>query len=174
MQASELKRKIREIPDFPRNGVVFYDLSTLFRDGAAFRAVIERMVERFQGDAIDALAAIEARGFLLASAMAYRLQLGMILVRKAGKLPSDTESEHYDLEYGTGCIEIHRDAVVVGQRIVIVDDLLATGGTASAAARLIGRLGGRVEGYAFLVELGALGGRGRLGGGNVFSLVHYP
>ena len=173
MLASELKKSIREIPDFPKPGINYYDVSTLFRDGRAFRGAVDRLIERYRGDRIDALAGIEARGFILAAAMAYALEVGLVLVRKKGKLPHETESESYSLEYGEAQIEVHRDAVKPGQRIVIVDDLLATGGTASASARIIERLGGRVEGFAFMVELGFLEGRRALGPASVFSLLQY-
>lgn len=173
MLVAELKKAIREVPDFPRQGITFYDLSTLFRDGAAFQSAIERMVARFQGQPIDALAGVEARGFVIAASMAYALRTGLILVRKVGRLPAETERESYTLEYGEAQIEIHRDAVQEGQRIVVVDDLLATGGTAAAVGRLVARLGGRLEGYAFLVELGFLKGREQLGRSDVFSLLHY-
>jgi adenine phosphoribosyltransferase len=173
LSAHELKQTIRRVPDFPRPGIEFYDVATLFRDATAFRSVIERMVARFRDRPPDALAGIEARGFVLASAMAYGLGLGLVLVRKFGKLPGSTAGESYELEYGQAHIEVQRDAVVAGQRIVIVDDVLATGGTAAAAARLIERLGGSVAGHAFMVELAALGGRQRLEPADIFSLIHY-
>lgn len=173
MRVADLKKTIREVPDFPRPGINFYDLSTLFRDAEAFQTAIEVMVERYKGDRIDALAGIESRGFIVASAMAHRLGIGMIMVRKAGKLPAATEDEAYELEYGTARLEIHRDAVEAGNRVVVVDDLLATGGTAGAAGRMIERLGGRVEGYGFMVELGFLDGRKELGSDGVFSLITY-
>ena len=173
MQASDLKRIIREIPDFPKPGINFYDLTPLFRDARAFAAVVDRLVERYRGVRIDAIAGVESRGFLLAGAVARGLDLGVVLVRKAGKLPGKTEAEPYALEYGTGQVEVHRDAVSPGERVLVLDDLLATGGTAGAAGRLVERLGGVVEGYAFLVELSCLSGRGRLGDANVFSLIHY-
>jgi adenine phosphoribosyltransferase len=173
MLVSDLKKTIREVPDFPKPGINFYDVSTLFRDAEAYRSAVERMVARFQGQPIDALAGIEARGFVLAAAMAYELGLGLVLVRKTGKLPAETEGESYQLEYGEARIEVHRDAVQPGQRVVVVDDLLATGGTAAATGRLVERLEGRLEGYAFLVELGFLRGRAKLGDSAVFSLLHY-
>jgi len=173
MRAAELKRAIREIPDFPKPGINFYDVSTLFRDARAFRSAVETMVERFNGERIDALAGIEARGFVLASAMAYQMGVGLILVRKQGKLPAATEAESYELEYGNGHLEVHRDAVSEGQRVVIVDDLLATGGTAAAAGRILRRLGADVQGYGFMVELKFLRGREALGADGVFSLVQY-
>jgi adenine phosphoribosyltransferase len=173
MLLADLKKTIREVPDYPKPGILFYDLSTLFRDADAFGSAIDRMAERFKGQQIDALAGIESRGFILAAAMAYRLKLGLIMIRKAGKLPHDTESHDYALEYGEATIEIHRDAVEPGQRVAIIDDLLATGGTAAAAAKLIERLGGKLEGFGFLVELDFLSGRELLDGANVFSLLHY-
>ncbi len=173
MRAAELKKAIREIPDFPKPGINFYDLSTLFLDRAAMKVTVDRMAERFRGDRIDALAAIEARGFVLGGALADRLGTGLIMLRKQGKLPGETEGESYTLEYGEAQIEVHRDAVTEGQRLVVVDDVLATGGTAAAAGRLLERLGGRVEAYAFIVELGFLQGREQLGSSSVFSLLHY-
>ena len=173
MGAAELKKIIREVPDFPKPGINFYDLTTVFRNAAAFRSALERMVSRFRGDRIDAIAGIEARGFVLASVMAYELGVGLALLRKPGKLPWEVEADEYSLEYGTAKLEMHRDAVGKGERVLIVDDVLATGGTAAAAARLVERLGASVNGYAFLVELGFLEGRKRLSPDNVFSLVHY-
>lgn len=173
MLVADLKKTIREIPDFPKPGIKFYDVSTLFRNAVALRIAVDTMVERFRGEAIDAVAGIEARGFILAAAMAYRMECGLILVRKSGKLPGDTESESYNLEYGKASIEMHRDAVERDQRVLVVDDLLATGGTASATARLLERLGGRLAGYAFMVELNFLDGREKLDSDNIFSLIRY-
>jgi len=173
MLVVDLKKTIREIPDFPKPGINFYDVSTLFRNAAAFRTAVDTMVERFRGEPVDAIAGIEARGFVLAAAMAYRMESGLILVRKKGKLPADTEAESYTLEYGTAEVEMHRDAVEKEQRILVVDDLLATGGTAAATGRLVRRLGGRLQGYAFMVELDFLSGREKLDSDNVFSLIRY-
>jgi adenine phosphoribosyltransferase len=173
LRVSELKKTIREVPDFPKPGIRFYDLSTLFRDGAALRAAVDRMAERFRGEPIDALAAVEARGFILGGALAHELGTGLIMLRKPGKLPAEAVGETYTLEYGDARIELHRDAVSEGQRIIVVDDVLATGGTAAAAGRLVERLGGRLEGYAFIVELGFLNGREQLGSSAVFSLIRY-
>jgi len=173
MLIDDLKKTIREVPDFPKPGINFYDVSTLFRNPEAFRATVDRMVERYRGERLDALAGIEARGFILGGAMARALDLGLVLLRKPGKLPSETEGEDYELEYGTARLEIHKDAVSEGQRILIVDDLLATGGTAVASKRLLTRLGARIEGFAFIVELGFLKGRAELEGSNVFSLLQY-
>jgi adenine phosphoribosyltransferase len=174
MLATDLKRIIREVPDFPKPGINFYDLTTLFRNAKAFGTVVDKLVERYRGEKIDAIVGIESRGFVLAGAVAHALELGLILVRKPGKLPAETDSESYDLEYGTGKVEMHRDAVGPDQRVLVVDDLLATGGTAAAAGRLVERAGGCVEGYAFVVELAFLGGRARLGSeANIFSLIQY-
>ena len=174
MLVADLKRVIREIPDHPKPGILFYDLTPVFLNPQALRAVVSRMVERYKGEPIDVVCAIEARGFLLAAPIALELGVGLALARKVGKLPWQTESESYALEYGSGTLEMHRDAVSAGQRVLVVDDLLATGGTAQAAGRLVRRLGGVVQGYAFLVELGFLDGRTPLGtDAGVFSLVHY-
>jgi adenine phosphoribosyltransferase len=171
--AAELKCRIREIPDFPRPGILFYDVSTLFRDPAALARATAAVAEPFRGDGIDVVAGIEARGFVLGAAVALDLARGLAMIRKLGKLPGDTVGESYELEYGNAHIEMHRDAVQPGQRVLIVDDLLATGGTAAAAGRLVERLGGTVAAYAFLVELAFLDGRKRLAGREVFSLLHY-
>jgi len=173
MLVTDLRKTIREVPDFPKPGINFYDVSTLFRNAEAFRTAVDTLVERFRGDSIDAVAGIEARGFVLASVMAYRMKCGLILVRKAGKLPAETAGESYSLEYGEASMEIHRDAIDAGQRVLVVDDLLATGGTAAATGRLIERLGGTLEGYAFMVELDFLSGRDRLDSQNIFSLIRY-
>jgi adenine phosphoribosyltransferase len=173
MLVGDLKKVIREIPDFPKPGITFYDLSTLFRNATAFRIATDKMIERYRGEKIDAIVGIEARGFVVASAMARELEAGLVLVRKPAKLPAEVETEEYSLEYGTGRIEVHRDAITAGQRVLVVDDLLATGGTAAAAGRLVERLGGVMEGFAFMVELGFLNGRRLLGAAPVFSLIHY-
>jgi adenine phosphoribosyltransferase len=173
MLVSDLKKLIREIPDYPKPGITFYDLTTLFRNGEAFRRVIERLAERFQKDRIDVVVGIEARGFMLAAALAYEYRVGIVPVRKPGKLPWRVTGEDYTLEYGSGRLEAHEDALEKGQRALIVDDVLATGGTAAATGRLVDRLGAVVCGYAFLLELGFLSGRTRLNSDNVFSLVSY-
>jgi adenine phosphoribosyltransferase len=173
MLVSELKKIIREVPDFPNPGVTFYDLTTLFKNGAAFHTVIDRLAQRFRDDKIDVVVGVEARGFMLAAALAYEYELGIVPVRKPGKLPWRVTAEDYMLEYGSGRLEVHDDALEKGQRALIVDDVLATGGTASATARLIERLGATVCGYAFLLELKFLNGRERLGSDNVFSLISY-
>jgi adenine phosphoribosyltransferase len=174
MLVSDLKNIIREVPDYPKPGIVFYDLTTLFKNGGAFRTVIERLAERFREDKIDMVVGIEARGFMLAAALAYEYGLGIVPVRKPGKLPWRITGEDYTLEYGQGRLEVHEDAVEKGQRVLIVDDVLATGGTAAATGRLINRLGASVCGYAFLVELCFLNGRDLLRSDNVFSLISYP
>jgi adenine phosphoribosyltransferase len=173
MLVSDLKKIVREVPDYPKPGITFYDLTTLFKNGAAFRLVIDRLAERFKDDKIDLIVGIEARGFMLAAALAYEFELGIVPVRKPGKLPWRTAAEDYVLEYGSGRLEVHEDAVEKGQRVLIVDDVLATGGTAAATARLIARLGAVVTGYAFLLELKFLNGRERLNSDNVFSLLTY-
>ena len=173
MQVSDLKKTIREVPDFPKPGILFYDVTTLFRNPAAFGAVIDRMTAKYSGERLVAVAGIEARGFVLAAALAQRLETGLILLRKEGKLPGEVEGESYSLEYGEARIEAHADAVEPGDRVLVVDDLLATGGTATAAGRLLERLGAKVEGYAFMVELDFLHGRKKLPDDRVFSLIHY-
>ena len=173
MLVSELKKIIREVPDYPQPGITFYDLTTLFKRGDALHTVIDRLAERFRGDRIDCIAGIEARGFMLAAALAYELRLGIIPVRKPGKLPWKITGEDYSLEYGTGRLEVHEDAVERGQRVLVIDDVLATGGTAAATGRLVERLGGVVAGFGFLLELQFLGGRARLASDNVFSLIQY-
>jgi adenine phosphoribosyltransferase len=173
MLVSDLKKIIREVPDYPKPGITFYDLTTLFKSGDAFHLVIDRLAERFRGDKIDVIVGIEARGFMLAAALAYEFGLGIVPVRKPGKLPWRVTGEDYALEYGSGRLEVHDDAVEKGQRVLIVDDVLATGGTASATARLIEKLGADVCGYGFLLELKYLNGRERLGSDNVFSLINY-
>lgn len=173
MLVTDLKKTIREIPDFPKPGINFYDVSTLFRDPVAFRAAVQGMCEPFRDQPIDLLAGIEARGFVLAAAMALEMNVGLLMVRKAGKLPGETASESYSLEYGEAQIEVHSDAIERGQRVLVVDDLLATGGTAAATGKLVERLGGSLTGYAFMVELGFLPGREKLSGKEVFGLLNY-
>src|SRR6266478_3923892 len=157
-----LKAKIREIPDFPKAGILFYDVTTLLQDPAGFRAAIDSLATPFKDQGIDLVVGIESRGFIFGSAVADRIGAGFSPVRKPGKLPSQTVSCTYDLEYGTDCLEIHDDAVREGQRVLIVDDLLATGGTARAATDLVKQLGGEVHALSFLIELVALNGRAKL------------
>jgi len=169
----DLKQHIRHVPDFPKAGILFYDITTLLRDREGFKTTIEMMSTRFEQDSIDAVVGIESRGFILGAAVAHRLGAGFIPIRKPGKLPSTTYKESYELEYGTDSLEVHDDAAKHGQRILIVDDVLATGGTAAAAAQLVKKLGGELHGLAFLIELGFLKGRAKLAGENVFSVLQY-
>jgi len=169
----DLKKMIREVPDFPKKGILFYDITTVLKDKAGFRRIIDALTEQIRPLKPDAVLGIEARGFIFAPALAYRLGAGFVPVRKPKKLPAKTASISYALEYGTDTLEIHEDAVKPGQRVIICDDLLATGGTASATAKLVQKLGGTVEGAAFAVELTFLGGRKKLDGLDVFSLIQY-
>ena len=168
-----LKDHIRDIPDFPKEGIVFKDIMPLLADKKAFTYTIDAIAHQFDRDDIDKVLGIEARGFIIAAPLAYRFTAGLIPVRKPGKLPWQVESQEYELEYGTDLLEIHKDAIEPGERILIVDDVLATGGTASATARLTERCGGKVAGIATVMELGFLKGRDRLPGYEVFSLITY-
>jgi len=168
-----LKDRVRDVPDFPRPGVAFKDITPLLGDASAFAAAVGALADHFAGEVVDKVLGIEARGFIPAGAVADRLGAGFVPVRKAGKLPWQVEAEGYVLEYGADCLEIHQDALVPGERVVIVDDVLATGGTAAAAVRLAQRLGATVVGLGFIVELAFLGGRGRLAGLDAISLVSY-
>jgi adenine phosphoribosyltransferase len=169
----QLKAKIRSIPDFPKPGILFYDITTLLRDREGFRDVIEAMAEPFYGQGIDLVIGIESRGFILGGAVAEALGAGFVPVRKPGKLPARAVKECYALEYGTDALEIHKDAVHPGQKVVIVDDVIATGGTAKATASLVRRLGGTVHALAFLVELEFLKGRDRLAGETIHTVIRY-
>ena len=169
----DLKELIRDVPDFPKAGIIFRDITTLLRDAGAFRMAVDRIVDRYRGQRIDQLLVIESRGFILGSAAAYALGTGLIPVRKPGKLPAATLRASYQLEYGEDSLEMHADALRKGERVLIVDDLLATGGTAAATVSLARRAGAEVVGSAFLIELKALGGRGQLPGLPVFSLITY-
>ena len=169
----DLKKLIREVPDYPKPGILFYDVTTLLKDKKGFHSLIDRLCDHYKGHTIDLVAGIEARGFIFAPALAYSLGAGFVPVRKPKKLPSKTASISYALEYGTDTLEIHEDAVKPGNRVIICDDLLATGGTAAATAKLIQQLGGIVEGAAFAVELTFLRGRQKLNGFDVFSLMQY-
>ena len=170
---NDLKQKIREIPDFPKPGILFYDITTLLKDAVGFRAVIDGLKQQYEGIKVDTVLGIEARGFIFAPALAYALNAGFVPVRKPKKLPGETTRITYDLEYGTDTLEIHRDAIGEGHRVLIVDDLLATGGTASAVAKLVEQMGGIVVGLCFVVELTFLNGREKLQGHDVFSLIQY-
>ncbi len=168
-----LKRFIREVPDFPKKGILFYDITTLLKEKVGMAKLIDALSEYYLDQQVDVVAGIEARGFIFGPALAYRLNAGFVPIRKPGKLPAATARWTYDLEYGNDTLEIHRDAVQPGQRVVIVDDLLATGGTAQATVKLIESLGGQVTSLAFVVELDFLKGRERLKGYDVLSLLHY-
>jgi adenine phosphoribosyltransferase len=168
-----LKSKIRSVPDFPKAGILFYDITTLLQDRDGFRLTIEALAKPFQGRDIDVVVGVESRGFILGGAVADRLGAGFAPVRKKGKLPSRTVQETYDLEYGTDCLEIHADAVEPGQRILIIDDVLATGGTAAATTALVRKLGGAVQALAFLVELEFLNGRSKVSNETVYSVLKY-
>jgi adenine phosphoribosyltransferase len=170
---NDLKKLIREVPNYPKPGILFYDLTTLLKDKEGFHTLIDRLCDHFRSHTVDVVAGIEARGFIFAPALAYRLGAGFVPVRKPKKLPSKTASISYALEYGTDTLEIHEDAIQPGDRVIICDDLLATGGTAAATAQLIQKLGGKVEGTAFAVELTSLNGRAKLPGLQVFSLIQY-
>ncbi len=168
-----LKSKIRHVPDFPKPGILFYDITTLLADPAGFRDAIDALVAPYAGQGIDRVVGIESRGFILAAAVADRLGAGFVPIRKPGKLPSATITESYALEYGTDALELHADAVGPGHRVLVVDDVLATGGTARAAVNLVQRLGSTLHGAAFLIELDVLAGRDRLAGTPVFSVLRY-
>lgn len=168
-----LKTKIRHVPDFPKAGILFYDITTLLQDRDGFRLAIDSLSLPFKDQGIDVVVGIESRGFIFGSAVADRIGAGFTPVRKPGKLPSTTVRATYDLEYGTDALEIHDDGVAQGQRVLIVDDLLATGGTARATTELVKRLGGRVHALAFLIELVALNGRAKLPGEQVHTVLKY-
>lgn len=173
MNMEQLKSKIRHVPDFPKAGILFYDVTTLLQDPLGFHAAIDSMVAPFTGQGIDLVVGIESRGFIFGSAVADRIGAGFSPVRKPGKLPSKTVRASYDLEYGSDALEMHDDAVRKGQRVLIVDDLLATGGTAKATSELVTRLGGEVYALAFLIELVALNGRDKLAGHRLHTVLKY-
>ncbi len=169
----DLKKFIRDVPDFPKPGIIFKDLTPLLKDHNAFATAIDHLARHYQGVKLTAIAGVESRGFIIGSALALTLRTGFLPLRKPGKLPSKTIRQEYSLEYGTDAIEIHQDAIAPGDRILLVDDLLATGGTARAGADLIRKLGGELVGIAFLIELAFLKGRERLTGEQVFSLLTF-
>ena len=169
----DLSKTIRDVPDFPVKGILFKDITTLLKDPAAFTEAVSRMTEPFVGQEIDVVVAVESRGFIFGAPVAYNLGAGFVPVRKAGKLPADTIQAEYSLEYGTNVLEMHKDAIVPGQRVLIVDDLLATGGTTRATIELAEQLGGKVVGVAFLIELTFLKGIEHLEGYEVFSLINF-
>lgn len=168
-----LKKLIREVPDFPKKGILFYDITTLLKDKTGFATLIDALSEHFISEKVDLVLGMEARGFIFGPAVAYRLNAGFIPVRKPGKLPAATQKYDYALEYGTNTLEIHEDAIQKGQRVIIVDDLLATGGTAEATAKLAESLGAEIAGMGFVVELDFLNPRSRLKQYDIFSLLHY-
>jgi adenine phosphoribosyltransferase len=173
MDHDQLKALVRDVPDFPQAGIVFKDITPLLADELAFSTVIDLIVVHFGRGNVDKVVGIEARGFILASPVAYHFGAGFVPVRKKDKLPWQTESAEYSLEYGTATLEIHKDAVAPGERVLIVDDVLATGGTARATAELVERIGGKVVGIACLIELGSLSGRDQVDGYDVFTLLEY-
>jgi adenine phosphoribosyltransferase len=168
-----LKKLIREIPDYPKPGILFYDLTTLLKDKKGFQILVDRLCENYANQRVDIVVGVEARGFIFAPALAYRLGAGFVPVRKPKKLPAKTAKITYDLEYGTDTLEIHQDAIQPGQSVLLSDDLLATGGTAAATVELVRKLGGIVTGAAFAVELTFLNGRAKLPGVDIFSLIRY-
>jgi adenine phosphoribosyltransferase len=170
---NELRELIRSIPDFPKKGILFRDITTLLRDARGFRSAVHTMASHYHEAKVDKIACIEARGFLLGGAMAYELGCGLVPIRKPGKLPHETLKQAYELEYGTNEVEVHRDGIEKGERVLLVDDLLATGGTARAAADLVEKLGGEVISCAFLVELADLNGRQLLDKYDIFSVIIY-
>ena len=170
---TDLKALIREVPDFPKPGILFYDITTLIKDKNGLRGVIDGLRDHYRDTRVDTVLGIEARGFIFAPALAYALGAGFVPVRKPKKLPAECVRVTYDLEYGTDTLEMHKDSVRPGDRVLIVDDLLATGGTASATARMVQEAGGIVVGIGFVIELTFLGGRQRLSGHDVFSLLAY-
>lgn len=168
-----LKKLIREVPDFPKPGILFYDITTLLKDKSGLAQLIDSLSEHYLDQRVDLVLGMEARGFIFGPAVAYRLNAGFIPVRKPGKLPAATAKFDYALEYGTNTLEIHTDAIKTGQRVIIVDDLLATGGTAEATTKLAASCGAEIVGLGFVVELDFLNGRDKLGGYDIFSLLHY-
>ena len=173
MDCEPLKKLIREVPDFPKPGILFYDITTLLKDKLGFATLINALSEHYFEKNIDLVLGIEARGFIFGPALAYRLNAGFVPVRKPRKLPAETAKVTYQLEYGSDTLEIHKDAIHPGQRVIIVDDLLATGGTARAAGELVKKIGGTVHAFAFLIELVALNGRAKLAGEQVHVALQY-
>ena len=173
MDLAALRTKIRDIKDFPTEGILFKDITTLLQDGPAFRLVIDALAQRYRAGRVDVVVGIESRGFIFAGALAHQLNAGFVPVRKLGKLPAKTIQVEYELEYGRSALAIHEDAIERGQRVVIVDDVLATGGTMAATIRLVEQLGGQVAGIGFLIELAFLKGRQKLGSHPIDSLITY-
>jgi len=169
----DYKSLIREVPDFPKPGILFYDITTLLKDAQGFRQIFDELTSKYRTQGISKIVGIESRGFIFGSPLAYHLGTGFVPVRKPGKLPADTFEVKYNLEYGSTSLAIHRDAIQIGERVLIVDDLLATGGTAAATVHLIRQLGGEIVSLAFLVELQFLKGREKLNGCDVYSMIQY-
>ncbi len=169
----DYKALIREVPNFPKPGILFYDITTLLKDPQALRSIVDELADRYRDKEISKIIGIESRGFIFGSALAYRLGVGFVPVRKPGKLPADIFEVKYNLEYGSNSLAIHRDAVGIGENVLIVDDLLATGGTAAATVNLIRQLGGQIMGLAFLIELTGLRGREQLNGCDVHAMITY-
>jgi adenine phosphoribosyltransferase len=170
---ADLRELIRSIPDFPKQGILFRDITTLLKDSGGFKQAVDTMASRYKDAKIDKIVCIEARGFLLGGALAYKLGCGVIPVRKPGKLPSQTVKQTYELEYGSDAVEVHADAIKPGERVLVVDDLLATGGTARAAVDLVEKLGGEIVSCAFLIELADLNGRNLLDNHDIYSVITY-
>jgi len=173
MQKTDLKNYIRNIPDFPKAGILFRDITTLLKDKKAFKLAVDALVNKYKNKKIDVVVAVEARGFILGGVIAHKLGAGFVPVRKKGKLPARTNSVTYDLEYGTDTLEMHRDAIKPGDKVLIVDDLLATGGTVKAVSDLVKQLQGKIIGIAFLIELTDLKGKGKLRDYPLYSLIKY-
>lgn len=169
----DLKHHIRHVPDFPKAGILFYDITTLLKDRAAYKEAIDLMLAPYRDDKVDLVVGMESRGFIFSAPLAYKLNAGFVPIRKLGKLPAETIEVEYELEYGTATLEIHSDAIEKGQRVLIVDDLLATGGTVMGTIELVRRLGGEIAGLSFMVELSALNGRDKLGEFEIHTLLSY-
>jgi adenine phosphoribosyltransferase len=167
----DLAKMIRDVPDFPKEGIVFKDITTLIKEPQAFKQVVDTLAEHYAGQEVDLVVAVEARGYIFGAPLAYKLGAGFVPVRKVGKLPAETVREEYELEYGTDSVEMHRDGIQPGQKVLIVDDLIATGGSAAATARLVEILGGEVVGIAFVIELTFLKGVEKLQGYDVFTMI---
>lgn len=169
----DLKKKIRTVPHWPKKGVMFRDITTLIKDGEGFRKACDLLYEQYKNKNIDMIAGIESRGFVFGSVLAYKMGKGFVLIRKPGKLPAETVSQEYELEYGRDSVQMHADAIKPGDRVLIVDDLLATGGTMEAACALVQKVGGKVVGCAFVIELPELGGRKKIGNFEIFKLIDF-
>jgi adenine phosphoribosyltransferase len=173
VSADDLRARIREIPDFPKPGILFYDITTLLKDAGAFKEAVDLMTAPFRGEKVDLVVGMESRGFIFGAPIAYALGVGFVPVRKLGKLPADVVSVEYDLEYGSATLEMHKDALKPGARVLIVDDLLATGGTVAGTIELVKQLKGEIVALAFLIELKALRGRDRLHGYDIATLIEF-